>query len=48
MKVLKRILFPIISNNRAMAIDIGGMRKPYLKEEQAFDTKDLVARVGFI
>ena len=27
-----------------MAIDIGGMRKPYLNEKEAFDIKDLVSR----
>ena len=29
---------------RTMAIDIGGMRKPYLNEKEAFDIKDLVSR----
>ena len=27
-----------------MAIDIGGMRKPYLNEKEAFDIKDLVSK----
>jgi len=30
-----------------MAIDIGGMRKPYLGENQAFEVKDLVAKEPF-
>ena len=29
---------------RTMAIDIGGMRKPYLNEKEAFDIKDLVSK----
>lgn len=31
-------------SKRAMAIDIGGMRKPYLSAKDAFDIKDLIAR----
>ena len=30
-----------------MAIDIGGMRKPYLGEHQAFEVKDLVSKEPF-
>ena len=32
---------------RTMAIDIGGMRKPYLNEKEAFDIKDLVSKEPF-
>ena len=43
--ILKRLLFGI--SKRTMAIDIGGMRKPYLGENQAFEVKDLVAKEPF-
>ena len=32
---------------RTMAIDIGGMRKPYLNEKEAFDIKDLTSKEPF-
>ena len=43
--ILKRLLFGI--SKRTMAIDIGGMRKPYLGENQAFEVKDLVSKEPF-
>merc|ERR1711997_244189 len=33
-----------ILQRRNMSIDIGGMRKPYLKEKDAFEIKDLVSK----
>ena len=38
-KVVLRIL-----QRRNMSIDIGGMRKAYLKEKDAFEIKDLVSK----
>ena len=32
---------------RKMAIDIGGMRKPYLNEKEAFDIKHLASKEPF-
>ena len=32
---------------RKMAIDIGGMRKPYLNEKECFDVKDMVSKEPF-
>jgi len=44
--LLKRILLQF-TTKRKMAIDIGGMRKPYLGEHQAFEVKDLVSKEPF-
>ena len=44
--LLKRLLFQF-TTKRTMAIDIGGMRKPYLGEHQAFEVKDLVSKEPF-
>ena len=41
-KVVLRIL-----QRRNMSIDIGGMRKAYLKEKDAFEVKDLVSKEPF-
>jgi pyridoxamine 5'-phosphate oxidase len=35
------------SSCRTMAVDIGGMRKPYLTKDDCFDFKDLVAQEPF-
>lgn len=32
------------TQTRKMSIDIGGMRKPYLKEKDAFEVEDLVSK----
>lgn len=37
----------MIQIRRKMAIDIGGMRKPYLNESNTFEIKDLVAKNPF-
>ena len=44
--LLKRVLLQF-TTKRKMAIDIGGMRKPYLGEHQAFEVKDLVSKEPF-
>jgi len=36
-----------IANRRSMAVDIGGMRKPYHDKSDFFDFKDLVAKEPF-
>ena len=36
-----------VPTRRGMAVDIGGMRKPYNSKEDCFDFKDLVAQEPF-
>ena len=48
MRFLAKVLRKVIQvPNRNMAVDIGGMRKPYHSKEDVFDFGDLVAQEPF-
>ena len=46
-KILDCLPTSSIANRRSMAVDIGGMRKPYHDKSDFFDFKDLVAKEPF-
>ena len=46
-KKLFKFLPKVVAFQRTMAVDIGGMRKPYHDKSDFFDFKDLVAKEPF-
>ena len=46
-KKLFKYLPKVVASQRTMAVDIGGMRKPYHDKSDFFDFKDLVAKEPF-